>query len=197
MLHDPATDPRTCRAWRSGRTRASTPGTGLRTTGTSSTSARSGPRTSRSWSSSTSRSPPETVYQRYFANLGFDERTAHERLVRICFIDYDREIALVAEREHPRAGRSREIVGIGRLSQDVRDDDARGRGPGDRRVAGQGDRPELMRRLVEMAKAEGVATLGADMRADNAGMRRAAEKVGFTIFPGASEDMVRAEMRLA
>ena len=29
-------------------------------------------------------------------------RIAHERLTRICFIDYDREIALVADHRPPR-----------------------------------------------------------------------------------------------
>jgi len=50
---------------------------------------------------------------------------------------------------------------------------------------------------VEVARTEGVATLAAEMRADNAGMRRAAEKVGFTILPTATDDVIRAEMRLA
>jgi hypothetical protein len=35
------------------------------------------------------------------------------------------------------------------------------------------------------------------MRADNDGMRRAAEKVGFELVPGSSEEVIRAEMRLA
>jgi len=39
----------------------------------------------------------------------FDERTAHERLIRICFLDYDRELALVAE--HDRAGDGRRSSG--------------------------------------------------------------------------------------
>ena len=55
---------------------------------------------------------------------------------------------------------------------------------------------ELLRRLVDVAKAEGVAVLGADMRADNLAMRRAAEKVGFAIVPGPVEDVIHAEMRL-
>src|SRR5215211_5577219 len=41
---------------------------------------------------------PQSVYMRYFHMMGLDQRTAHERLTRICFIDYDREMALVAER---------------------------------------------------------------------------------------------------
>jgi len=32
---------------------------------------------------------PETVYRRYLRNMGFDERTAHDRLIGICFTDYD------------------------------------------------------------------------------------------------------------
>ena len=43
------------------------------------------------------------------------QRTAHERLIRVCFNDYDREIALVAE--HGRDDGTREIVGVGRLSK--------------------------------------------------------------------------------
>ena len=44
----------------------------------------------------------ETVYSRYFEHLGLSQRTAHERLTRICFNDYDREIALVAEETDAR-----------------------------------------------------------------------------------------------
>ncbi len=39
-----------------------------------------------------------SVYMRYFQVTQLSTRVAHERLVRICFIDYDREMALVAER---------------------------------------------------------------------------------------------------
>ena len=37
------------------------------------------------------------MVERYFTSLDLNARTAHERLTRICFIDYDRELALVAE----------------------------------------------------------------------------------------------------
>ncbi len=56
-----------------------------------------------------------TVYTRYFHQLQLDLRIAHERLTRICFIDYDREMALVAERDDPVRGRA--ILGVGRLSK--------------------------------------------------------------------------------
>ena len=41
---------------------------------------------------------------RYFHMMNLDQRTAHERLTRICFIDYDREMALVAEQTDPETG---------------------------------------------------------------------------------------------
>ncbi len=137
----------------------------------------------------------ETVFQRYLQHLGFDERTAHRRLIRICFLDYDRELALVAECPHSETG-APEIIGIGRLSRVFGTDDATFAVLVTDARQGKGVGTELLRRLVEVARTEGVATIRADMRADNVGMRRAAEKIGFTVTPGAAEDVVRAEMRL-
>ena len=57
-----------------------------------------------------------TVSLRYFHAMKLSTRVAHERLTRICFIDYDREMALVAERKDPETGRH-EILGVGRLSK--------------------------------------------------------------------------------
>jgi acetyltransferase len=59
---------------------------------------------------------PESVYLRYFNQLKLDERIAHERLVRICFNDYDREMALVAELK--LKGAESEILGVGRLTKE-------------------------------------------------------------------------------
>ena len=39
----------------------------------------------------------ESVYRRFFSQMKLESRTRHERLTRVCFIDYDREMALVAE----------------------------------------------------------------------------------------------------
>ncbi len=39
----------------------------------------------------------QSVYQRYFHMMTLAHRTAHERLVRVCGVDYDRELALVRE----------------------------------------------------------------------------------------------------
>src|SRR5262245_18472905 len=45
-----------------------------------------------------------SVYLRYFSPLKLDQRVAHERLSRLCFIDYAREMALVVERREPKTG---------------------------------------------------------------------------------------------
>jgi acetyltransferase len=57
-----------------------------------------------------------SVYYRYFHLMNLEQRTTHERLTRICFIDYDREMALVAQRRNPTTGES-EILGVGRMSK--------------------------------------------------------------------------------
>ena len=57
-----------------------------------------------------------SVVLRYFHVMTLSTRVAHERLTRICFIDYDREMALVAERQDPQSGQH-EIIGVGRLSK--------------------------------------------------------------------------------
>src|SRR5437667_3755925 len=55
-----------------------------------------------------------SVYLRYFGSLSLKTRIAHERMIRICFGDYDRELALVAEVKGPEGP---QIVGVGRLNR--------------------------------------------------------------------------------
>ena len=57
-----------------------------------------------------------SVYLRYFCSLSLSRRVAHERLLRICFGDYDREMALVAERTDPATG-ERRIMAVGRMNK--------------------------------------------------------------------------------
>ncbi|HVU14313.1 MAG TPA: acetate--CoA ligase family protein, partial [Phototrophicaceae bacterium] len=55
-----------------------------------------------------------SVYMRYLQMINLSQRTGHERLSRLSFIDYDREIALVAVRSNP-ATNEPEVMGVGRL----------------------------------------------------------------------------------
>jgi len=111
----------------------------------------------------------KTVYLRYFQVQQLESRVAHERLIRKCFLDYDREIALVAERLNTKAG-TYELLGVGRL---VRQRDEReaelGVVVGDRwQRVGLGT--ELVRRLIEIAEKEGIGRIKMDVLAENAPM---------------------------
>jgi acetyltransferase len=137
----------------------------------------------------------ETVYARYFAHLGLSQRTAHERLTRVCFNDYDREIALVAEATD-RATGDVSIVAVGRLSRSHIEptgefsilvaDGWQRRGLG----------RELLGRLVRIGKDEGLERIWADLLAVNIGMRRVAERLGFVISGEPADGTLRAELDL-
>ncbi len=57
----------------------------------------------------------QSVRNRYYMAMRLEDRIAHERLIRVCMGDYDREIAMVAQ--HTAAGGEKEIIGVGRLSK--------------------------------------------------------------------------------
>ncbi|HXX60246.1 MAG TPA: bifunctional acetate--CoA ligase family protein/GNAT family N-acetyltransferase [Candidatus Sulfotelmatobacter sp.] len=136
----------------------------------------------------------ETVYSRYFEHLGLSQRTAHERLTRICFNDYDREIALVAE-ETATDGAPR-IVAVGRLSKDHARPSAEFAVLVADRWQHHGLGAELLRRLVAIGRAEGLERLYAEMLAGNMAMRHTAEAAGFTIVEETPASIVRAELTL-
>ena len=137
----------------------------------------------------------ETVYARYFEHFGLSERTAHERLTRVCFNDYDREIALVAE--ETAADGERAIVGIGRLSKSHALPTAEFAILVGDRWQHHGLGAELLRRLVRIGRDEGLERLCADMLADNTAMRRTAESVGFVVTPDPDGETLHAELAIA
>ena len=55
-----------------------------------------------------------SVYLRWLHMLNLSRRVAHEEMIRMCFIDYDREMALVADYDNPQTGQH-EIIGVGSL----------------------------------------------------------------------------------
>jgi acetyltransferase len=137
----------------------------------------------------------QTVYLRYFHMEALNSRTAHERLLRKCFIDYDREIALVAEYVDVAAGR-REILAVGRLSRQ------RDRKEGEVAIlvadgAQQlGLGTELLRRLIEIARDEKFESIVAHVLPENAGMQRLANRFGFVVEPSADSAEITAVLKL-
>jgi acetyltransferase len=136
-----------------------------------------------------------SVYLRYFHLMNLEQRVTHERLTRICFIDYDREMALVAVRRNPETGES-EILGVGRLMKihGTREaeiavlisDNWQGRGLG----------KELLARLLVVASDDKLAHVVADILPDNRGVMRILEKLGFSLKHSLDDDVIHAEFKL-
>lgn len=123
----------------------------------------------------------ESVYNRYFSELKLSQRVAHERLTRICFNDYDREIALVAEVQAARPGDDRKIIGVGRLSKMPEINEAEFAVLVSDAWHDQGLGTELLRRLVEIGRVEKVARITGQVLAENHAMRHICARVGFKI----------------
>lgn len=119
-----------------------------------------------------------SIYLRFFHLEKLGSRVAHARLLRKCFIDYDREMALVAERPNPE-GEEHEIIAVGRLT--------RTSGAGEAEVAvlvadqfqhcGLGS--ELLGRLIEVGRNEKLERITATILPENMGMRALVARHGF------------------
>jgi acetyltransferase len=138
----------------------------------------------------------ESVYMRYFHMMNLDQRTAHDRLTRICFIDYDREIALVAENTDPDTG-EREILGVSRLSR-------RGAVPDEAefsvlvsdRFQRRGVGTLLVGRILEVGRAEDLRRITAEILFDNRPMQSISKKLGFHLRRDTEEMVVKADLDL-
>ena len=135
-----------------------------------------------------------SVYLRYFQPLKLSQRTAHERLTRICFIDYDREMAFVVE--HKRADGSPEIVAIGRLSKLRGRNDAELAVLVDDRHQHLGMGTELYRRLIAVARDEKLERVVSTILGENLDMQAICRKLGFQLKTDMEDGMVMAELKL-
>ncbi len=118
-----------------------------------------------------------TVYFRYLQMMNLSQRTAHERLIRICFIDYDRELALVATYDN-------DIVGVCRLHKIHGSKDAEFAIVISDDFQGQGLGKILLDRMIAVARHEGVEHVIADIHAENTPMQAIVRKLGFQIHNG-------------
>ncbi|HTL71309.1 MAG TPA: GNAT family N-acetyltransferase [Candidatus Eisenbacteria bacterium] len=123
----------------------------------------------------------QSIRGRYFREMGLSERIAHERLTRVCFNDYDREIALVAEAPDGR-GLPR-IRAVARLSRE--------RGTGEALFAmiiadpfqRKGLGKNLLELLLEVARKENIRRVWAYVEPENRAMRSLCRTLGFSVGP--------------
>ncbi len=137
----------------------------------------------------------ETVHFRYFGFSKLELRVAHERLTRICFNDYDREIALVAVRPEPDT-KEDEIIGVGRLIKLHGINQAEFAIIISDRCQRQGLGTQLLRLLVDIGRKEGVELIFGLVLPDNYGMQRVSKKVRFTLIFDRLAEVMRAELKL-
>ncbi|MBX9257368.1 bifunctional acetate--CoA ligase family protein/GNAT family N-acetyltransferase [Desmonostoc muscorum CCALA 125] len=135
----------------------------------------------------------ESVYFRYFHLIKLQSRVAHERLTRICFIDYDREIALVVEYQNPET-QTREILAVGRLSKIHGTSEAEFAIVVSDRCQCQGIGTELLQRLLQVSQDEQLNKITADILVDNYGMQKVCEKLGFRIECTDDPTIVKAQI---
>ena len=135
-----------------------------------------------------------SVYLRYLEHLKLNQRVAHQRLARMCFIDYDREVALVAE-AHDGTD-TRVLAAVGRLVR-ARDreqaefallvaDPYQGRGLG----------LALLRHLVAVGGGEGIRRITAEISPENGAMQAVCRKLGFRLTGAPGDPTVRALLEL-
>jgi acetyltransferase len=135
----------------------------------------------------------ESVYLRYFRAFNLSQRVEHERLTRICFIDYDRTMALVVERPHPETG-EQEIIAVGRLNKEVGLPEGEFSLLVSDNYQGQGLGTALLTRLLDVGRDEGLATIYAYMLDENMGMRRICKNMGFEFQRDGN--LIKAEIQL-
>jgi acetyltransferase len=122
--------------------------------------------------------------------MNLQQRTTHERLTRICFIDYDREMALVAETA------DHEILGVGRLTKVLGTREAEVAVLVSDKYQGRGLGRELLSRALMVGADEKLTKLTADILPDNTNIMRICEKLGFTLKPSPDNEVMQAEFKL-
>jgi acetyltransferase len=135
----------------------------------------------------------QSVYQRFFSALHLTQRTTHERLTRICFNDYSREIALVAQHQETPGAEPR-ILGVGRLSK------LHGVNEGEFAILvsdpwqRQGLGAELLKRLIQVAREEKLHRLVGHILPENHAMSRLCQEAGFKVGPDTDKHDLLAEI---
>jgi acetyltransferase len=121
----------------------------------------------------------QTVVARYGIDRPLAERTSHDRLTRICFADYDRQFAIVAEVLKDDAA-APEFAAIARVSRIHASDDRHLTMTVADAWQRRGVGACLVRAAITVAKGEGVANLVSELSPRNARMRELLEAEGFT-----------------
>ncbi len=137
----------------------------------------------------------ESVYFRWLHAIKLSQRIAHERLIGICFIDYDREMALVAEHTDPQTG-ERAILGVSRLIKVRNGNAAEFAVLVTDRFQHKGLGTELLRKLIGVGRDEQVQRIFGDILPENLGMQGVCKHLGFHLRYSREDEVIKAELEL-
>ncbi|ADB19282.1 CoA-binding domain protein [Pirellula staleyi DSM 6068] len=142
------------------------------------------------WVDLLSRCSQETLWRRF--RYLFKEAT-HEMATRFCYVDYDREVALVAEIEK---NGTRELVGVGRLVADPDHETAEYAVMVADAWQSCGVGMAITGTMLELAKKWGVREVTGETSYDNWAMRTIFQRYGFQLMGRGSDDVVLARLSL-
>jgi acetyltransferase len=137
----------------------------------------------------------QTVLYRYFGLPKLEQRVAHERLTRICFNDYDREIAVVAIHRNPET-KTDEIIGVGRLIKMHGTNEAEFAIVISDQFQGHGLGTHLLKVLVDVGRREKIGRITSLILPENYVMQQVCRKVGFEVAYDRFNEAIRAEIKL-
>jgi acetyltransferase len=135
-----------------------------------------------------------SVHLRYFGLVSLERRIMHERLRRVCFIDYGREIALVVDLQS-RDGKH-QILGVGRLIKEHGTDEAEFAVLISDPWQGKGFGSELLKLLVQIGRKEALRRITGHIAPENTTMKTVSEQVGFSLHFDREADEWLAEINL-
>ena len=134
----------------------------------------------------------KSIYMRYFGAMNFNTRTAHDRLIRVCHVDYDRDMALVVTRQ--LEDKSHEIVAAGRLTKLHNENAAEFSMLIADAYQRDGIGTKILAELVRIGRDDGLERIIAHILPSNTGMIRVSEKLGFRVRP--HDDLMEAVLKL-
>lgn len=136
-----------------------------------------------------SRLTPQDIRFRFFSAL---RELSPEQIARLTQVDYDREIAFVAVREA-----TGETVGVSRLVRDVYGSVGEFAVAVEPSVKGRGLATELMHKLFEWGRSQGVTRITGQVLAENAPMLAFVRRLGFQVRRAPDEpDVMEVELPL-
>jgi len=137
---------------------------------------------------------PYSIYLRYFHPISPTQLVSHEQLAALCFIDYDREMSLVAEKRDENG--HVQIIGMGQLTKLQGTNDGEFALLINDQYQRTGLGTELLARLLQIGREQKLERVVAEILPENEGMRRVCTKLGFSFSKVPDSNTIFTEIAL-